>query len=57
MSVAKQAIGPQCFVELHNGLGPIRRDNRGGERIGFTLPVVQEILLLIDIMTNREKAA
>lgn len=43
----------ECLDYLHQLL----RDNRGGERIGFTLPVVQEILLLIDIMTNREKAA
>lgn len=43
----------ECLDYLHQLL----RDNRGGERISFTLPVVQEILLLIDIMTNRENAA
>jgi pilus assembly protein FimV len=37
---------PECIDYLHQLL----RDNRGGQRSGFTLPVVQEILLLIDIL-------
>ncbi|MDQ5960254.1 MAG: hypothetical protein QG592_1336, partial [Pseudomonadota bacterium] len=43
---------PDCLDYLHQLL----RDNRGGQRSGFTLPVVQEILLLIDILVDREAA-
>jgi pilus assembly protein FimV len=43
---------PQCLDYLQKLL----RDNRGGERNGFTLPVVQEILFLIDIHVGREAA-
>lgn len=43
---------PECFDYLQQLL----RDNRDGERTGFTLPVVKEILLLIDLMVA-EKAA
>lgn len=43
---------PECLEYLHQLL----RDNRGGQRSGFTLPVVQEILLLIDILVAREAA-
>lgn len=43
---------PACLDYLHKLL----RDNRGGERNGFTLPVVQEILFLIDIHVGREAA-
>ncbi|MCP5268591.1 MAG: hypothetical protein H6943_06060 [Zoogloeaceae bacterium] len=43
---------PACLDYLHQLL----RDNRGGKRSGFTLPVVQEILLLIDILVARESA-
>lgn len=41
-----------CLDYLHQLL----RDNRGGQRSGFTLPVVQEILLLIEILVAREGA-
>ena len=44
---------PECSDYLRQLL----RDNRAGERGGFTLPVVQEILLLIDLMADREAAA
>ncbi|MFA7292022.1 MAG: hypothetical protein WC023_07210 [Rhodocyclaceae bacterium] len=40
---------PECLDFLHQLL----RDNRGGQRSGFTLPVVQEILLLIDILVAK----
>jgi hypothetical protein len=43
---------PECFDYLQQLL----RDNRDGGRTGFTLPVVKEILLLIDLMVA-EKAA
>jgi hypothetical protein len=43
---------PECFDYLQQLL----RDNRNGERTGFSLPVVKEILLLIDLMVA-EKAA
>ena len=43
---------PECFDYLQQLL----RDNRNGERSGFSLPVVKEILLLIDLMVA-EKAA
>jgi hypothetical protein len=43
---------PECFEYLQQLL----RDNRDGGRTGFTLPVVKEILLLIDLMVA-EKAA
>ena len=35
-------------------LEKLLRDNRGGERIGFPLPVVEEILLLTEVMAARE---
>lgn len=41
---------PACLDYLHQLL----HDNRGGQRSGFTLPVVQEILLLIDVLAARE---
>jgi hypothetical protein len=41
-----------CLDYLHQLL----RDNRGGQRSGFTLPIVQEILLLIEILVAREGA-
>lgn len=41
-----------CLDYLHQLL----RDNRGGQRSGFSLPVVQEILLLIEILVAREDA-
>lgn len=40
---------PVCLEYLNHLL----HDNRDGERSGFTLPVVQEILLLIDILDAR----
>lgn len=43
---------PECLDYLHRLL----RDNRGGQRSGFALPVVQEILLLIEIMVARQAA-
>ena len=43
---------PECLDYLQKLL----RDNRDGERTGFTLPVIKEILLLIDLMVA-EKAA
>lgn len=44
---------PECLEYLHQLL----RDNRGGSRTGFTLSLVQEILLLIDIQAERSAAA
>jgi len=44
---------PECGDYLRQLL----RDNRAGERGGFTLPVVQEILLLMDLLASREAAA
>ena len=44
---------PECSDYLRQLL----RDNREGERGGFTLPVVQENLLLIDLQAGREAAA
>lgn len=44
---------PECFDYLQRLL----RDNRDGERGGFTLPVVKEILLLIDLMVAEKAAA
>ena len=41
---------PACLDYLQQLL----HDNRGGQRSGFTLPVVQEILLLIDVLVARE---
>lgn len=41
---------PACLDYLHHLL----RDNRNGRRNGFTLPVIQEILFLIDILVMRE---
>lgn len=43
---------PDCLDYLHQLL----RDNRSGQRSGFTLPVVQEILLLIDILVAQSVA-
>jgi hypothetical protein len=44
---------PECFEYLQQLL----RDNRDGQRAGFTLPVVKEILLLIDQMVAEKAAA
>lgn len=44
---------PGCLDYLRHLLS----DNRGGSRSGFTMPVVQEILLLIDILAARDAAA
>ncbi len=41
---------PACLDYLHHLL----RDNRDGRRNGFTLPVIQEILFLIDVLVARE---
>lgn len=41
---------PECVGYLERLL----RDNRDGQRSGFTLPVVEEIVFLIDLITNRE---
>ena len=41
---------PSCLDYLQRLL----RDNRDGRRNGFTLPVVQEILFLIDVLVARE---
>ncbi len=43
---------PECPGYLEKLL----RDNRDGQRSGFTLPVVEEILFLIDIVATREAA-
>lgn len=37
---------PECINYLHQLL----RDNRGGKRSGFSLPVVEELLFLIELM-------
>ncbi|HZX32540.1 MAG TPA: hypothetical protein VFF03_14395 [Rhodocyclaceae bacterium] len=37
---------PECLTYLHHLL----RDNRGGQRAGFPLPVVSEILCLIELL-------
>lgn len=34
-------------------LQQLLRDNRDGKRLGFPLPVVEEILLLVDVLENR----
>lgn len=44
---------PECFEYLQKLL----HDNRDGQRIGFTLPVVKEILLLIELMVAEKAAA
>ena len=44
---------PECFEYLQQLL----RDNRDGQRAGFTLSVVKEILLLIDLMVDEKAAA
>ena len=44
---------PECIDYLRKLL----HDNRGGQRSGFRLPVVQEILLLLDIAVLREQEA
>ncbi len=44
---------PECLEYLQKLL----RDNRGGERNGFSLPVVQELLFLIDLMVTEKAAA
>jgi pilus assembly protein FimV len=41
--------GTECLDYLNQLL----RDNRGGKRSGFTLPVVEEILFLIELLETR----
>lgn len=40
--------------ECRDYLEQLLRDNREGQRSGFTLPVVEELLFLIDLITARE---
>lgn len=44
--------GSECLPYLEQLL----RDNRNGQRAGFTLPVVEELLFLIDLLAAREAA-
>ena len=44
---------PECLIYLQKLL----HDNRDGQRTGFALPVVKEILLLIDLMVAEKAAA
>jgi len=44
--------GAECLPYLEQLL----RDNRNGQRAGFTLPVVEELLFLIDLLAVREAA-
>lgn len=44
---------PDCHAYLHQLL----RDNRGGQRNGFPLPVVEEILFLVDLLEVRRRMA
>lgn len=44
---------PECHAYLHQLL----RDNRGGERNGFPLPMVEEILFLIDMLDTLKRMA
>lgn len=42
---------PECLTYLHHLL----RDNRGGQRAGFPLPVVNEILCLIELLETQDQ--
>ncbi len=44
--------GAECLPYLEQLL----RDNRDGQRTGFTLPVVEELLFLIELTTARDRA-
>jgi hypothetical protein len=48
--ICEQVVARWGKLECIDYLHQLLRDNRGGQRSGFTLPVVQEILLLIDIL-------
>ena len=43
--------GPECLAYLNQLL----RDNRGGQRSGFSLPVVEEMLFLVELLETLTK--
>lgn len=52
--VRERLIATWGSAECLDYLRTLLRENRGGQRTGFTLPVVQEMLLLIDILACRD---
>lgn len=51
--VVERIVSRWPHDDCQDYLRRLLRDNRNGERSGFTLPVVQEVLLLIDILATR----
>lgn len=51
--IVDQIVSRWPGKDCQDYLRRLLRDNRSGERSGFTLPVVQEILLLIEILGDR----
>lgn len=52
--IAREISRTWDSTECRDYLNKLLRDNRGGERRGFTLSAVRELLFLIDLQENRQ---